>query len=538
MVLPDIGPPNPILRLRRVLPLWHGLLAIFVAVLLSGCVSLPEVGSRSLQWTPEDTDEAALTQSLLDAFGAERILQADAAESGFLLLKGGPEALAARLALIQQAEHSIVIQTYQFKDEPSTHLILAHLLAAAERGVAVRLLTDDFDNEFPSAWLATLASHDNFDIRIFNPYPMRFSRGLNYLTRFASVHRRMHNKVFVVDNRVGIIGGRNLGDIYFEAEAEHLFLDLDVLTLGPASQALSEAFDAYWNHQLAVDAVQVSQGRTRSSLARIQADLLPQVEAYQATVADWRWEDKPVVWAPARVYVDDPGKLLRSSRDDTGHLMPQMMPELAATRNEVLFVTPYFVPGQDGTDVLTAATRAGLRIDLLTNSLAANNVPIAHSGYAPYRRELLAHGVRLWEVQPTPWTRYESGSTAIPWRSAMADRVTLHAKVWVMDRERVFIGSLNMDPRSMQHNTEIGVLIDSPELASQILDWIEPLKNHLAWRVELDESGDKAWLRMPDLDLEGPGAEATAIANYDPESSWWRRFSISLYTFLPIESLL
>lgn len=487
--------------------------------------------------SPEDTGESALARQLADAYGSERMQGlADEGsapqESGFVLLKDGREALDARLALTREAEYSLDLQTFELLDQPSTWLVLAHLMEAAERGVAVRLLVDDWGNDFASAWMAQLATHPNIEIRIFNPFPLRPLWRVNYVTHFSRVHRRMHNKTFVVDNQVAILGGRNTGDAYYEASAERIFLDLDILTLGPITPEVSGAFDLYWNHVLAVDAESVSQGRMRSSMDTLQAEFS---ELLPDEPSAWTWEDITPIWAPVVLYVDDPGKILRAAGDTSGHLMPRLLSEQSMPEREVLFVTPYFVPGDFGVDLLTELVDAGIEIDLLTNSLAANNMPIVHSGYAPYRRDLLEKGVRLWEVQPTPWSAYETVNDT-PWQSVVTEQVTLHAKVWVFDRERVFIGSVNMDPRSFQHNTEIGLMIDSPELATEILDWMEPMKNRLAWKVRLEENGDKEWVEMPDV--EGPGAEARAIAHYDPDSTWWRRVRTGLYTFLPIEFLL
>lgn len=509
---------------------------VLTAWILAGCTSLPEVGSRPLTHAPTDTVESGLTQRLVEVHGPDRILasQHDGVDqqSGFLLIKDGREALETRLALAREAEYSLAVQTFELKDQQSTYLVLAHLLEAAERGVQVRLLVDDWGNELPSAWLATLATHPNLEVRIFNPFPLRPAWRLNYVTHFSRVHRRMHNKVFVADNQVGIIGGRNTGDAYFEVSEDKIFLDLDILSVGPVAREISGAFDAYWNHHLSSEADRVSLGRTRSSLADIRdslATVLPE------TPAEWIRTNGDFIWAPAHLYVDDPGKILRPSGDTTGNMVVRLFSEMPEVESSALFVTPYFVPGDEGLDILPRLLDKGIEIDLLTNSLAANNVPIVHSGYAPYRRDLLEQGMRLWEVQPTPWSAYEVDNDT-PWQTAVTDAVTLHAKVWVFDRQRLFIGSVNMDPRSFQHNTEIGLLIESEALALEILEWMEPMKNRLAWKVRLEENGDKTWLEMPDV--EGPGAEARAIAHYDPESSWWRRMRTGFYTFLPIEFLL
>ncbi|WP_167856071.1 phospholipase D family protein [Natronospirillum operosum] len=503
-----------------------------VLALLTACTALPDVGSRPIEFAPTETEASCLTQRLIEVYGEDRVLASGPAESGFLLLKEGPDALEARLTLARKAEYSLDVQAFELLDQTSSRVLLAHLLEAADRGVQVRLLVDDWGNDYPSAWLASLATHDNIEVRIFNPFPLRPAWRLNYLTHFARVHRRMHNKAFVADNQVGIIGGRNTGDAYYEASPERIFLDLDVLTLGSVTRDISGAFDLYWNHQLASEASRVSLGRYGTSLNTIREEFASGLPEQRTS---WQWDDGDFIWAPATLYVDDPGKILRPAGDITGHLMPRLLSEITPTQHEALFVTPYFVPGEEGTDILLDLIDRGIEIDLLTNSLAANNMPIVHSGYAPYRRELLEAGIRLWEVQPTPWSLYEDANDE-PWQSVLTEQVTLHAKVWVFDRERVFIGSVNMDPRSFEHNTEIGLLIESPELAAQILDWMEPMKNRLAWRVVLEENGDKLWVEEPDVD--SPGSEATAIANYDPDSSWWQRFRIGLYTLLPIEFLL
>ncbi len=484
----------------------------------------------------QNTASTTLASSVRDA------LNAHAGESGFRPLPNGVEALVARIILADAAERSLDVQYYIWHDDLTGRLFAHSLLRAADRGVRVRILVDDVGTRANDETLLSLDSHPNIEIRLFNPVASRTFRGLGMLADFSRTNRRMHNKVFVVDNQRAVLGGRNIGDEYFDAHGDIAFGDLDVLTLGPVVGEVSKAFDIFWNAPMSIP-IGALTGRPgkAGSLDVLRAMLAAFVEmqsdsAYvrhaQSTVAQsLATGTDGVYWGRGHVVVDDPAKVTRPPDDTEGHLLPQLARIGVQLRSDLLIISPYFIPGDTGVGALRAFVEKGVRVTVLTNSLAATDVSAVHAGYKRYRETLLAGGVRLYELKPDA-IDYERAKGKN--RLISGSRASLHAKTFIFDRRAVFIGSLNLDPRSAQLNTEVGVVSETEAMAIALADGIEGALDKVAWRVErVVEPGGKArivWI------------ETTSAGNRqhrkEPEASAWRKFGVWFLGLLPIESQL
>jgi putative cardiolipin synthase len=511
-------------------------LALALAMLVMGCASLPSgyehVETRALQ----DTGSTVLGRAGLEP------LQAHPGQSAFRPLPNGVEALVARMVLAEAAERSLDVQYYIWHDDLTGRLFTHALLRAADRGVRVRILVDDVGTKANDETLLSLDAHTGIEIRLFNPVASRTFRGLGMLTDFSRINRRMHNKAFVADNQRAVIGGRNIGDEYFEAHGDVAFGDLDVLALGPVVDEVSDAFDLYWNAPMSIpigalkgrpgQATELAVLREQlAAFAREQADS-PYVRYARSTVAQSlaagtdSW-----FWGRGRVVVDDPAKTTRPPEDPEGHLLPQLARVGVQLRKELLIVSPYFVPGDAGVAALNALVQKGVRVTVLTNSLAATDVGAVHAGYRKYREPLLEGGVRLYELKPSA---IDYGRSKDKSRQISGSHASLHAKTFVFDRRAVFIGSLNLDPRSTQLNTEIGVVSDSEPMAVALADRIEGALDQVAWRVErVVDPGSRARLVWHESTAQGPRLHVE-----EPGVGAWRQLGVWFLGLLPIESQL
>lgn len=463
-------------------------------------------------------------------------------ESGFRLLTLSTNALLSRIALADHAAHSIDLQYYIFANDMTGHLMMQHLLAAADRGVRVRMLIDDNNFDDKDHLFEALDSHPNIDVRLFNPFqtrnPTLLSRAAQLMLEWRRLNRRMHNKSFIIDNNVAVIGGRNIGDPYFDASSDTHFRDLDVVAIGPVVQQASEAFDAYWNCDAAYPLSQLK--KTDSSgqlLAAARLILQKEVRAFaQSDYAQAVLEELPNgptadkrgawFWGDAELVADQPEKVETTGDVPTLRIGPRLKTMLDGAQHEILATTPYFIPGDAGTKRLVSRVQGGVSIKILTNSLASTDETAAHAGYVHYRKELVEGGVQLYELKPTSGQGQPSTSIG------KSSGISLHAKTIVVDNRQVFIGSLNMDQRSKLLNTEMGVIVDSPGLARAISDFfhtatqpsnayqvtIDPASHHLIWKAEDD------------------GRPVTY--ENDPGANTKRRAEVTLLRLLPIDGLL
>lgn len=511
---------------------FHSVLLLVVAA--SGCAGPPPQPERESSFAVTSTSSSPLAEKV------RALRDSGDAGSGVLLLPEGLEAFLARAALATVATHGIDAQYYLWHDDLVGLSLLALLKQAADRGVRVRLLIDDIDLGDKDRHLAALSSHPHFEVRVFNPFSRRWNRGIQYISRFGSVTRRMHNKSFTVDNRATVVGGRNIGDEYFEADPDVTFGDLDALVIGPVVQEVSNAFDAYWNSDLAypIEALlkqtaSVDEGREVSEyLDQYLVDTAQSryAQALQAStfIEEFRSNSLVFQWADARVIVDAPEKL-SENRDRTDLTLSGAVAEaFAAAEREIIIFSPYFIPGDDGSEGLIRLANGGVRVRILTNSLASNNHRIVHAKYAKYRRRLLDAGVELYEAKAEmPPRNVDSpfGGTK---------ETVLHAKSFVVDRQTVFIGSLNFDPRSFVENTEIGLIVESEAIASNIGRWFDESIDTVAYRLALDSSGRG----KSRLVWNQGGAGEQTVLHHEPATSWWVRFTTRVMSWLPVESQL
>src|SRR5258706_7666209 len=437
------------------------LCALLAAV--GGCASLPDTAAREPSSALAHPAASRLGRALAPA------IRAHPGRSGIYSLGDGRDAFAARVLLARAAERSLDVQYYILRADTTSGLLCEALWQAAERGVRVRLLLDDNNTSGLDDALAALDAHRNIEVRLFNPYSSRSWRLGELATDFSRLNRRMHNKSFTADNRATIVGGRNLGDEYFGAEGTVEFADLDVLAVGAVVPEVSASFDAYWNSASAFPVAALikpaeaqAAARVREAWARLYER--PGAPRYVAALRSTALVQQlvagnlPLEWGTARVVSDDPAKVLHPPERQDLHMLPRLQAALGKPARELDLVSPYFVPTADGSAALRALAERGVKVRVLTNSLAATDVAPVHAGYAKYREELLRAGVRLYELKPTAKVErddHPGGSDA-----------SLHAKTFAVDRSRIFVGSFNFAPRSARLNTELGVVVERVRLAS------------------------------------------------------------------------
>ena len=504
--------------------------------LLSGCASLPTDVQRPVSHALDQPGATPLGQ-LVDQRRPEAVRPQ---VSGFALIASARDAFAARLALTQQATRTLDIQYYAIHADPSAAELLRTVRAAARRGVRVRILLDDFNSAGHNALVMRMASVPGVQMRMFNPLPgdrgLGMLRALGSLHDFQRIQHRMHNKLFIADNAWGVTGGRNLGDAYFGIASGSNFIDLDVLAAGPVVQAMSASFDRYWNNPLAypVDALITPEELARlGATTRADASDLPAAGSTPAPPPPTDLAALRLVWAPAVLRADSPFKLVPGHDEQGGpSVVGDMLSLLQQARNEALIVSPYFVPGTDMTEQFARMLRRGVRVLVFTNSLASTDALLAQVGYAHHRKQLLHLGVELYEMralEPARLTRAVLGSAA--GGSIGADsRASLHAKLVIVDERVISVGSMNLDQRSLLQNSEVALVIHSPELAHQAAERLRAALASGAWRVELTAEGRLRW-RAP------PGAYFSD-ADHEPDTSIWLRLLADLLSPLAPDEML
>ncbi|MBP6776883.1 MAG: phospholipase D family protein [Piscinibacter sp.] len=512
----------------------HLALLAALAAWLCGCASLPPLTGRTASSALPDKTPTRLGQGIVPATAAHP------GRTGILPLTDPGDAFAARVVLAAAADRSLDVQYYIWHDDTTGALLLDALHQAAERGVRVRLLLDDNGTVGIDAMLAALATQPNFEVRLYNPYAQRQARVLGLLGDFDRVNRRMHNKSFTADNLATIVGGRNVGDEYFGAGNAVVFADLDVLAIGPVVAEVSREFDLYWNSASAYPVASLVPAPPPASAQALLAGLReaparPEAKDYVERVRAEPFVPAliagslPLEWTAARVIYDDPAKTLDPDLAGDHLLLSSLLPTIGSARSRFDLVSPYFVPGADGTAALVALARSGVEVRVLTNSLAASDVAAVHAGYAKWRVELLRGGVRLYEFKPSAAAEAtRAGRRGFAGSSSAA----LHAKTFAVDAERIFVGSFNFDPRSARLNTEMGMVLDSPHLAGNLEQAFDTEIRLAAYEVVLDPQGNGVvWIeRMP------TGEELRHTT--EPDTSWWLRSGVGILSVLPIDWLL
>ena len=463
-----------------------------------------------------------------------------------MLLDDSSEAFRARGELIRHAQTSLDVQYYIVKDGLTTRTLVQELLDAADRGVRVRILLDDTSSDGKDYHFAMLAAHPNVHVRVFNAlhYGRYFNatRNLGRLLQLSRQHRRMHNKLMLADNSVAIVGGRNLGDEYFDANQLVNFTDLDLLAAGPVARELGNSFDEYWNHSLSTPILsffnrppnerklrrarkQVS--KTLSTAQRDQPSNYDRLMAYKYTPKLHQWLDH-LIWAPAQAMWDDPDKVLAEGMPNPDLLLTQQLsPAMQNVKDELILVSAYFVPTRTGVNYFADRAQHGVKIRVLTNSLEATDVPAVHGGYAPYRKELLKLGMQLYELRRQPGKPKQ-------FKLKGQSESSLHSKTAIFDQQQVFLGSLNFDPRSVLWNTEVGVLVDSPELSKQVRDLtLQGMSPDVSYEVQLrgpEGQEHLVWLSRSDK-------KKLTVLNKEP-SGFWRRVNARTATLIGLEKML
>ncbi|NML47091.1 phospholipase D family protein [Ramlibacter sp. G-1-2-2] len=463
--------------------------------------------------------------------------------TGIHALADAHEAFAARMQLAQHAERTLDVQYYIWRGDTTGHLLLEALHAAADRGVRVRLLLDDNGIAGLDEELSVLDAHPNIEVRLFNPFVFRSFKPLGFLTDFSRLNRRMHNKSFTADNAVTIVGGRNVGDEYFGATDGVLFSDLDVVATGAVVAPVSQSFDDFWASASSYPIAALVPPPTEAAVAAVQArealiDRSERAAVYKQSVRDLLppgtalGNRLPLVWAPAHLLVDPPSKALGQAEPEQ-LMLAHMTEAIGVPKRSVDLVSPYFVPTDAGTDYFVALAQRGVQVRILTNSLAATDVAAVHSGYARHRQRLLAAGVVLYERKPDPAPpkaeRSDDGFRVSG--SSGSSGSSLHAKTFGVDGERAFVGSFNFDPRSARLNTELGLIIDSPALARELVEVFDRRIPMNSWQLRLaPATGALLWV---DQASDPPQVLAT-----EPLTSWGQRATVWFLELLPIESLL
>ncbi|QQE09508.1 phospholipase D family protein [Cupriavidus sp. ISTL7] len=555
------------------------LATVTLALSASACASLPQDVPRRPSTAFAGWADTPLGQVVASS-------TPDPALSGFHVVSSGEDAYGTLITLADRATRSLDLQYYIVAADESSREILRRVRAAAERGVHVRLLVDDLHSDGKDPAFLRFARHPNIEVRYFNPFPAgRFSKLTRFISVVGDarrVNRRMHNKVFIADNAMAMTGGRNIGNAYFLRAPDTNFVDLDVVVAGPAVRRLSAGFDEYWNSQYAFpveslanpneaapgpagtppgSGVQASAARgsggtggSGSGGSRGSASPAPERalvdEAAQREAEQKRLEASGMTapqkidpnksflarelarggrlnfeWARASVLVDNPAKVepdkLPDSDDTLADEVARMMNE---AREEIIIISPYLVPGKRGVEWLSGLARRGVKIRVLTNSLAATDSPIVHVGYKRYRKELLRAGVELHELK----SRLHRQQRAVgDFKSSQA---SLHVKAAVVDRRTLFVGSMNFDPRSITQNTETGIIVRNERLAGQVAQLFSGAIGVNSWRLQLSEDDELQW-------VDGQGKQAVVL-DTEPDTTWSQRFWIDLLAPFTPEELL
>jgi cardiolipin synthase C len=526
---------------KQYLPLFLSI-ASLVLLSVAGCASLPPTANQSK--TVTKALDPSLDSRLGNAF--EPMAKSHGSDSGFRMVSAGIEGLTARVEMIDAAQRSLDLQYYIFRADESGNLVAQALLRAADRGVRIRLLVDDAETVAGDEKILSLCAHEGFEVRIYNPLRYRghnrLRRGAEFLFK-SRLDYRMHNKLMVADNVVAIVGGRNIGNQYFQIDPGSQFGDDDVVVAGPVVPRLSAAFDEFWNSAFAIPAQAIDKlDASAQAFSRYQAVLTQYRERLDAEqpdkaqaapkhpLLDIMSNRAPLHWAPVKLVYDSPDKKDVGKGDAPGRLIYDAIAEQAnKVSTELLIITPYFVPSPDELARLAGMRERHARVRILTNSLEAAPSAEAQSGYMHYRARILREGVELHEVRALLGSARGSGQNKAISRHG---NYALHAKLFVFDRSTSFVGSMNFDQRSKRLNTEIGLLISSPELSGDIasrFDALTQLDNSYAVTLSDGVKGKQhlIWTTQ----------EAGAEVHYgaEPARSAWQRTKVRVLSALPLD---
>lgn len=455
-------------------------------------------------------------------------------QSAYYPLVNGNDALGARLRLIERADSTIDAQYFMMKPDHAGSIFAAELIDAADRGVRVRFLLDDVFTTVPDDQLAYIDAHENIELRLLNPLSRRTIKPLNFLFDFSRVNRRMHNKSLTVDGAISIIGGRNIADEYFQINTDAEFADFDLIAVGPAADEIGEAFDLFWNDPLTVPmsalAIYTDEDDLEDAEVEIEEAAEIAIEAIYLKAISSTYiarieagEVAPMI-APSRLVTDIPDKLRTPVHRSPRLVADEMRAQMAASQSEVLIFTPYMVPREEDVDFYAELEARGVDVRVVTNSLASTNHAYVHGGYAQWRKPMLRSGVELFEIRAdAPQVLGQ-----VPIDSDI--KLTMHTKVASFDRQRMFAGSYNFDPRSVEINTEIGLFLNAPEVAEGFTREIEEDLHDYTFAVTLDSDDNLVWT------YTGQGQHE--VFTSEPGATLWERFQAGVTRILPIKGQL
>ncbi len=503
---------------------------LLITLLFLACTTLPEpeMKTLTLAYDPHpDSRLAVVSRNLINDM--------DEGKSGFFKLFRNDDAMRWRLLLADTAEETLDMQYFIWKGDASGELLLDRVIKAADRGVRVRMLVDDIYLLGADRTIAALSQHPRIEMRMFNPAQRRTQsivvRGLEMMGNVEQLNHRMHNKLIVADNRFAIVGGRNIGNEYFGLNWKQNFTDFDVLAVGPVAKEVSASFDIYWNNQWAYPGEALLQNYKDQDLLPLLLEELQEqlmknenlLEEFQEQYQDWGKMLRKLAHnkkgGTARVIYDEP---LIGEKIPPAQLIESIGELTDNTQQELLISTPYFIPDDDFYKPVADLISDGVRVVVLTNSLASTNHPIVHSGYKKHRKKVIEIGVELFELRHDASARGKFDTPPVKSKA-----FGLHAKYIVIDRQFTFVGSLNLDPRSIYINTEMGLIIDSTNLAAGVVaEFEEELRPENAWQVLLDDKDQLYW------------KAGDRILRREPARSFWQRFQSAFFGLFDLDDQL
>jgi len=518
------------------------LLSCSLVLGIPACSTLPPQTEQPSRMAFEtDTSQTSLAQIV------EPLRRQNIGLTGYHVLPDPLEALAARIQLINKAERSLDLQYYIWDNDRIGALALHALIQAADRGVKVRLLMDDNNAKKMEGIYLALDQHQNIEVKLYNPYRFRKYRAMDMLLDLKRINRRMHNKSFIADNQIALIGGRNMSNQYYNVSDSYQFSDVDVMLVGAASDEIIHSFDEYWNDDYAYPVRQIVNPRHHTLR---YPSLKQQLEEYSHDTAiqnylnlanrsqafdKWLEHNIQLDWVEAEVVKDPPSKI-KSKAKTEDHLNFQLLQHLEKPEESVDIVSAYFVPEKQGAERLKKLASEDVKVRVLTNSYKANDVPLVHAFYAKYRQELLENDVKLYEFLAAPDADNLNANTEELAQKAKVSlkglsRSSLHAKLMAIDQKQVFIGSFNFDPRSAYLNTEIGVLLNSPNLARAVHETMDKNLSKYAYKLVLDANQNINWK------IRNAKGE-TKTFKKEPGMKWYQKASIKFLSILPIEGFM
>lgn len=495
---------------------------------ITACTYVPTESDRRTSYATDFARTGSIAQS------SDQLARQHGGKSSYIPLFSGTDALGARLRMIEAAEKTIDIQYFLIKPDHAGSLFTRAIRDAADRGVRIRMLMDDVFTTATDRQFAYLEQHENIEVRLYNPLSRNSAKSVNFLLDFGRVNRRMHNKSMTVDRGMSIMGGRNIADEYFQIDSNAEFADLDIFVAGPITEEISKSFDIFWNDKRAVSMrafVEANSHQFQDLSAAAVDEKADRAEEtiYKNAVNSTFLKNVtsgavPPIIGSARIVSDMPEKLGVKPKNSPQRLADEIKREMRATKSNVFLLTPYFVPRDNDVKMFKEIRASGRRVQILTNSLASTNHSYVHGGYAPVRKELLRAGVELYEIRADAL----QANGELPKDSKV--HLTMHTKAAIFDDHTMFIGSLNFDPRSIEINTELGLFLNSTELAQDALEGIDQFVQNYAYTLSLDSNGKIVWSTNTPAGKE--------VENSEPGAGFMRRLVSGLVSILPVKGQL